>query len=102
MSTLQKSNKTLKEQKYLNLQKGLEELGYEQNFGIDSLSLVERLFKDLINAKSNLQKSKLEVKFFIFWLNLIIFTFIFLVKVIILHLQSILKKYQLCSFKKIK
>ena len=62
-STLQTStnSSTVSEQKYLNLRKRLDQLGYRQTLGIDSLALIEKLFNDLIHTTESLKKAKLEV-----------------------------------------
>ena len=50
------------EQKYINLRKRLDQLGYRQTLGIESLPLIEKLFNDLVHTTESLKKSKLEVK----------------------------------------
>jgi hypothetical protein len=63
-STLQTSNNTssISEQKYINLRKRLDQLGYRQTLGIESLPLIEKLFNDLVHTTESLKKSKLEVR----------------------------------------
>jgi uncharacterized Rmd1/YagE family protein len=61
-STLQTSTaSSISEQKYINLRKRLDQLGYRQTLGIESLPLIEKLFNDLIHTTESLKKSKLEV-----------------------------------------
>ena len=48
------------QQKFVNLRKRLDQLGYRQPLGIESLPLVERLFADLIHTTESLKKSKLQ------------------------------------------
>ena len=64
-STLQTSTNTssISEQKYINLRKRLDQLGYRQTLGIESLPLIEKLFNDLVHTTESLKKSKLEVIF---------------------------------------
>uniref|UniRef100_A0A1A8CEH2 Centrosomal protein 135 n=1 Tax=Nothobranchius kadleci TaxID=1051664 RepID=A0A1A8CEH2_NOTKA len=47
------------ERKYVNLRKRLDQLGYRQPLGIDSLPLVEKLFSDLIHTTESLRNAKL-------------------------------------------
>jgi hypothetical protein len=58
-STLNTSS--LSEQKYTALRKRLDQLGYRQTLGIDSLPLIEKLFNDLVHTTESLKKVKLEV-----------------------------------------
>ena len=66
-STLQNSS-TISEQKYINLRKRLDQLGYRQTLGIESLPLIEKLFNDLVHTTESLKKSKLEVSLSAFFL----------------------------------
>ena len=52
-STLQTSQSSLSEQKYINLRKRLDQLGYRQTLGIESLPLIEKLFNDLVEFQIN-------------------------------------------------
>lgn len=61
-STLQTNLSSISEQKYVNLRKRLDQLGYRQTLGIESLPLIEKLFNDLIHTTESLKKAKLEVK----------------------------------------
>jgi centrosomal protein CEP135 len=61
-STLQNSS-TISEQKYINLRKRLDQLGYRQTLSIESLPLIEKLFNDLVHTTESIKKTKLEVKF---------------------------------------
>jgi centrosomal protein CEP135 len=61
-STLQSNLSTISEQKYINLRKRLDQLGYRQTLGIESLPLIEKLFNDLVHTTESLKKSKLEVR----------------------------------------
>lgn len=60
-STLQTSQSSLSEQKYINLRKRLDQLGYRQTLGIESLPLIEKLFNDLVHTTESLKKAKLDV-----------------------------------------
>jgi centrosomal protein CEP135 len=63
-STLQTTtNSSISEQKYINLRKRLDQLGYRQTLGIESLPLIEKLFNDLVHTTESLKKTKLEVGF---------------------------------------
>lgn len=44
------------EERYINLRKQLEELGYHQYFKIECVPLVERLVSDLIHTTESLRK----------------------------------------------
>jgi centrosomal protein CEP135 len=55
------SNGSITEQKYLNLRKRLDQLGYRQTLGIESLPLIEKLFNDLVHTTESLKKTKLEL-----------------------------------------
>ncbi|ESP00073.1 hypothetical protein LOTGIDRAFT_213275 [Lottia gigantea] len=48
------------QQKFTNLRRRLDQLGYRQPLGIESLPLVEKLFADLIHTTESLKNSKLE------------------------------------------
>ena len=62
-STLQTTtSSSISEQKYVNLRKRLDQLGYRQTLGIESLPLIEKLFNDLVHTTESLKKTKLEVK----------------------------------------
>ncbi|XP_069487721.1 centrosomal protein of 135 kDa [Ambystoma mexicanum] len=50
---------TAAERKYLNLRKRLDQLGYRQPLGIESLPLVEKLFSDLVHTTESLRNAKL-------------------------------------------
>ena len=60
-STLQSNISSISEQKYINLRKRLDQLGYRQTLGIDSLPLIEKLFNDLVHTTESLKKAKLDV-----------------------------------------
>jgi centrosomal protein CEP135 len=61
-STLQTTTcSSISEQKYVNLRKRLDQLGYRQTLGIESLPLIEKLFNDLVHTTESLKKTKLEV-----------------------------------------
>lgn len=62
-STLQSNVSSISEQKYINLRKRLDQLGYRQTLGIDSLPLIEKLFNDLVHTTESLKKAKLDVIF---------------------------------------
>jgi len=47
------------QQKFSGLRRRLDQLGYRQPFGIESLPLVERLFADLIHTTESLKNSRL-------------------------------------------
>ena len=62
-STLQNTTtSSIAEQKYISLRKRLDQLGYRQTLGIESLPLIEKLFNDLIHTTESLKKAKLDVK----------------------------------------
>ncbi|XP_071786802.1 centrosomal protein of 135 kDa-like isoform X1 [Asterias amurensis] len=48
------------EQRFTALRKRLDQLGYRQALGIDSLPLVEKLFNDLVHTTSSLKNAKLQ------------------------------------------
>lgn len=62
-STLQNTgnSSSISEQKYVNLRKRLDQLGYRQTLGVESLPLIEKLFNDLIHTTESLKKTKLEL-----------------------------------------
>lgn len=45
------------ENRYISVRKKLDELGYREAFGIESLSLVERLLRDLLTTSESLKQS---------------------------------------------
>jgi len=47
------------QQKYTNLRRRLDQFGYKQPIGIESLPLVECLFSDLIHTTDSLKRAKL-------------------------------------------
>ncbi|KAM4738801.1 centrosomal protein of 135 kDa isoform 1-T1 [Anableps anableps] len=47
------------ERKFLSLRKRLDQLGYRQPLGIESLPLVEKLFSDLVHTTESLRNAKL-------------------------------------------
>ncbi|XP_013391946.1 centrosomal protein of 135 kDa [Lingula anatina] len=53
------ASSALMQQKFANLRKRLDQLGYRQPLGVESLPLVEKLFADLIHTTESLKKSKL-------------------------------------------
>ena len=60
-STLQTTTtSSVSEQKYVNLRKRLDQLGYRQTLGIESLPLIENLFNDLVHTTESLKKAKLD------------------------------------------
>ncbi|CAH2300228.1 Hypothetical predicted protein [Pelobates cultripes] len=50
---------TAAERKFINLRKRLDQLGYKQTLGIESLPLVEKLFSDLVHTTESLRNVKL-------------------------------------------
>ncbi|XP_036377259.1 centrosomal protein of 135 kDa isoform X3 [Megalops cyprinoides] len=50
---------TTAERKFINLRKRLDQLGYRQPLGIESLPLVEKLFSDLVHTTESLRSAKL-------------------------------------------
>ncbi|XP_062412603.1 centrosomal protein of 135 kDa [Sardina pilchardus] len=50
---------TTAERKFVNLRKRLDQLGYRQPLGIDTLPLVEKLFSDLVHTTESLRNAKL-------------------------------------------
>ena len=57
------SNKTSAQaqQKFTNLRKRLDQLGYRQTLGLESLPLVEKLFADLVHTTESLKNAKLDL-----------------------------------------
>ena len=57
------SNKTSAQaqQKFTNLRKRLDQLGYRQTLGLESLPLVEKLFADLVHTTESLKNTKLQL-----------------------------------------
>ncbi|XP_059152466.1 centrosomal protein of 135 kDa-like isoform X1 [Physella acuta] len=49
------------QQKFSNLRRRLDQLGYKQSLGIESLPLVEKLFVDLVHTTESLKNAKLEL-----------------------------------------
>ena len=49
---------TATERKFTSLRKRLDQLGYRQSLGIESLPLVDRLFGDLLHTTESLKKAK--------------------------------------------
>ena len=49
---------TATERKFTNLRKRLDQLGYRQPLGVESLPLVEKLFGDLLQTTESLKSSK--------------------------------------------
>lgn len=58
----------MSEQKYTQLRKRLDQLGYRQTLAIESLPLIEKLFNDLVHTTESLKKAKLEVR--TIWIDL--------------------------------
>ncbi|NXN72460.1 CP135 protein, partial [Himantopus himantopus] len=50
---------TTAERRFLNLRKRLDQLGYRQPLGVESLPLVEKLFSDLVHTTESLRSAKL-------------------------------------------
>ncbi|XP_058694161.1 centrosomal protein of 135 kDa isoform X2 [Poecile atricapillus] len=50
---------TSAERRFLNLRKRLDQLGYRQSLGVESLPLVEKLFSDLVHTTESLRRAKL-------------------------------------------
>jgi centrosomal protein CEP135 len=48
------------QQAFVNLRKRLDQLGYRQPLGIESLPLVEKLFADLLHTTDSLKRLKLD------------------------------------------
>lgn len=46
------------ERKFTNLRKRLDQLGYRQPLGLESLPMVERLFGDLLQTTESLKTAK--------------------------------------------
>ena len=49
------------QQKFSNVRRRLDQLGYKQTLGIESLPLVEKLFADLIHTTESLKNAKLDL-----------------------------------------
>ena len=49
---------TATERKFTNLRKRLDQLGYRQSLGVESLPLVEKLFGDLLHTTESLKGAK--------------------------------------------
>ena len=49
-------------QKFSNIRRRLDQLGYRQPLDIVSLPLVERLFSDLVHTTDSLKKAKLDLR----------------------------------------
>ncbi|OWF52870.1 centrosomal protein of 135 kDa-like isoform X1 [Mizuhopecten yessoensis] len=49
------------QQKFTNLRKRLDQLGYRQTLGLESLPLAEKLFSDLVHTTESLKHAKLEL-----------------------------------------
>ena len=49
---------TATERKFTNLRKRLDQLGYRQPLGVESLPLVEKLFCDLLHTTDSLKGAK--------------------------------------------
>ncbi|NXQ53818.1 CP135 protein, partial [Anthoscopus minutus] len=47
------------ERRFVNLRKRLDQLGYRQSLGVESLPLVEKLFSDLVHTTESLRRAKL-------------------------------------------
>ncbi|KFO93583.1 Centrosomal protein of 135 kDa, partial [Buceros rhinoceros silvestris] len=50
---------TTAERRFINLRKRLDQLGYQQPLGVESLPLVEKLFSDLVHTTESLRSAKL-------------------------------------------
>ncbi|KAL7063234.1 hypothetical protein AAHC03_02041 [Spirometra sp. Aus1] len=50
------------QERFLNVRRTLDDLGYKQPLGMDSLPLVEKIISDLVNTKENLSKTKHELE----------------------------------------
>ncbi|KAJ7326713.1 hypothetical protein JRQ81_016472 [Phrynocephalus forsythii] len=50
---------TAAERKFINLRKRLDQLGYRQPLGVESLPLVEKIFSDLVHTTESLRSAKL-------------------------------------------
>ncbi|NWY61738.1 CP135 protein, partial [Chionis minor] len=50
---------TTAERRFINLRKRLDQLGYRQPLGVESLPLVEKLFSDLVHTTESLRSAKL-------------------------------------------
>ena len=52
---------TAMERKFTGVRKRLDQLGYRQPLGVESLPLVERLLADLLHTSESLKNSKLQI-----------------------------------------
>ena len=52
---------TAMERKFTGLRKRLDQLGYRQPLGVESLPLVERLFADLLHTTESLKNAKVQL-----------------------------------------
>jgi hypothetical protein len=52
---------TAMERKFTGLRKRLDQLGYRQALGVESLPLVERIFNDLLHTTESLRNAKLQL-----------------------------------------
>ena len=52
---------TAMERKFTGLRKRLDQMGYRQALGVESLPLVERIFNDLIHTTESLRGAKLQL-----------------------------------------
>ena len=52
---------TAMERKFTGLRKRLDQLGYRQPLGVESLPLVERIFSDLLHTTESLRNAKLQL-----------------------------------------
>ena len=52
---------TAMERRFTGLRKRLDQLGYRQPLGVESLPLVERLFSDLLHTTESLKNAKLQL-----------------------------------------
>ncbi|KAM9381604.1 centrosomal protein of 135 kDa [Phaethornis superciliosus] len=53
---------TTAERRFVNLRKRLDQLGYRQPLGVESLPLVEKLFSDLVRTTESLRSAKLAAR----------------------------------------
>ena len=52
---------TAMERKFTSLRKRLDQMGYRQPLGVESLPLAERLFGDLLHTTESLKNAKLQL-----------------------------------------
>lgn len=52
---------TAMERKFTGLRKRLDQLGYRQPLGVESVPLVERIFNDLLHTTESLRNAKLQM-----------------------------------------